>query len=267
MDLQGENVRRMPNSKGYCSSPSFSHSGKKIMYLKIGGISKGSGFFYKDSADLFDVFEVDIETSQETRLTRARFRGMSPPYYFPDDEAFIFSAYGPPRSYPGIADDDLDAIRKKMHEYEKKYGEYSSEIGIYINQNEVYVLRRGEIYINAPYFQRKGGADILFVTIDGKIFFQEHHVKGRVIFEYAKDGNHKSIIFLENNRFQELLKAIGISIDGKLIIAVYSCLIVLNEKEKIFNFINKTFIYRLEDGTKIEIKLPAQPSRIIPLQK
>ena len=38
----------------------------------------------------YDVYEVDVETGRETRLTQFKFYQISNPYYFPDDKTFIF---------------------------------------------------------------------------------------------------------------------------------------------------------------------------------
>jgi hypothetical protein len=43
----------------------------------------------------FDIYEVDIRTGEETRLTWLNiFSLLSPPLEFPDGETFVFSAYG-----------------------------------------------------------------------------------------------------------------------------------------------------------------------------
>jgi dipeptidyl aminopeptidase/acylaminoacyl peptidase len=274
MDLQGKDVKKIAGSKGYCLHPSFSHSGKKIIYLKAGGINKGRGFFYKDTEDLFDVYEVDIETGVELRLTRNRFYSISAPYYFPDDETFIFSAYGPPRSYPGIADNDLKAIRENMTEFEKKYAEYFPPAGVYINKNAVYMMHRGKQYISEPYIKTKDGASEPFITSDGsRIIFATKLYgtkKGKQFFEYAKDGNHRPVIYIEDKGSMEGLQegslgTTAISPDGKSIVAAYKLVVCFGEGDKKkCNFMNETFIYQIKDGTKREIKLPPQPSYIMP---
>ena len=47
----------------------------------------------------FDVYEVDVETGRETRLTQFKFFRMSKPCYFPDDKKFIVWAEAP-MAYP-----------------------------------------------------------------------------------------------------------------------------------------------------------------------
>jgi Tol biopolymer transport system component len=275
MDLQGKDVKKIAGSKGYCLHPSFSHSGKKIIYLKAGGINKGSGFFYKDTEDLFDVYEVDIETGVELRLTRNRFRTSSAPYYFPDDETFIFSAYGPPRSYPGIADNDLKAIREKMTEFEKKYGYHLAidrHPDAYACGEKTYVMHKGGQYISEPYIKTKDDAYKPFIIGEGsRIIFATTVYRDKKFvkqfFEYAKDGNHKPVIYIEEKGLTEgeSLVATAISPDGKSIVAVYHLLVCFDEgNKKKCNLMNEIFIYQTKDGTKREIKLPTQSSSILP---
>ena len=111
MDPDGKNVRKITNTTGFKVYPSFSHSGRKIIFASADVIrEKGARTPVAD----YDVYEVDVDTGKETRLTQFKFFEMSRPYYFPDDKTFIF--WGDyPRIYPGIPEDgDRWNIYKKV---------------------------------------------------------------------------------------------------------------------------------------------------------
>ena len=80
MDTNGKNIKKITNTTGRKSHPSFSHSGNNIIF--VGATEKDSG-----SA----VYEMDLKTGQETCLTQFKFGSVGKPYYFPDDKTFLFS--------------------------------------------------------------------------------------------------------------------------------------------------------------------------------
>lgn len=127
MDSDGKNVRKISNTVGFKIYPSFSHNGKKIIFARADKIRKRGA----TPAGDYDVYDVDVETGQETRLTYFKFFQISGPYYFPDDKTFIFWGESP-FSYPAIPGSDRNpAIMKEINkELQAKY-KYNS---IYVMQ-------------------------------------------------------------------------------------------------------------------------------------
>ena len=79
MDPDGKNVKKITNTPGLKIYPSFSHSGRKIIFARA-DVIRESG--HTPAAD-YDVYEVDVETGRETRLTQFRF--------FRDVKTILFS--------------------------------------------------------------------------------------------------------------------------------------------------------------------------------
>ena len=92
MDTDGKNVRKITNTTGFKLYPSFSHSGRKIIFARADKIREKGG---RTPVADYDVYEVDVETGRETRLTQFKFYQISNPYYFPDDKTFIFGGDTP----------------------------------------------------------------------------------------------------------------------------------------------------------------------------
>lgn len=102
MNSDGSGLRQITNNpKGksnniqYASSPSFSPDGKRIIFLRSHRERKRAyplgGEMYSD----WDIYELDIETAVERRLTNYNFYETSWPYYMADGKRFIFSGEGP----------------------------------------------------------------------------------------------------------------------------------------------------------------------------
>lgn len=265
MDPDGKNVRKITNSRGTRIYPSFSHDGKKIIFACAGRIRESG----KTPATDYDIWEVDIKTGKETRLTYYEFFLISAPYYLPDDKRFIFKGESP-RSYPDIPNKDFDTVKKRGEEYKSKYGE-----------NWVFIMQEGE-QILKPFIvfppdnasrgkstltgkpliteKGKGYSDAPLITADGsRIFFLAHSfvstpTKGYdyQYYEYSFKGRHKRITNFVNRMN---ISDTAISQDGEKIGVVYSA-----ESEK---GIRKIMVCMVKDGTSKEIILPDKPSRII----
>lgn len=101
MESDGKNVNKITNTNGMKIYPSFSHSGRKIIFARA-DVIRTSG---RTPAADYDVYEVDVETGRETPLTQFKFYQMSKPYYFPDDQTFVFWGESP-FAYPAIPNSD-----------------------------------------------------------------------------------------------------------------------------------------------------------------
>lgn len=254
MDPDGKNVKKITKTTGLKLYPSFSHSGRKIIFARADVIrEKGS----RTPAADYDVYEVDVATGRETRLTHFRFFSMSRPYYFPDDKTFIF--WGDfPRAYPAIPDSDgnraiMDKIRKEL---EAKY-----------QRNSIYVMQANEkelkSYLVMPDYQKKfkmyvagsetsrlpslsaAGSVLVFVSLgykpDGSGDWEQ-------LFQYSADGNHRRITHLPATSLWNQ----AVSPNGERLAVIYG-------EETVNNIV----LYQVKDGTSKEITLPDQPSRII----
>jgi Tol biopolymer transport system component len=247
MEPDGKNVRKVTNTTGLKLYPSFSHSGRKIICAlqhdpNIRGVAST------------DIYEVDVKTGQETRLTQFSFMYVSKPYYFPDDKMFIFEGCNF-MDYPGISGrpttEYFRKVAKTREEFHSKYGNNS----IYVmqkNEKELkpYIIMHdysekfpgsspGNVYSESPSLSADGAVLIFRARgykPDGS--GDEDH-----LYQYSSDGNHRSITQI--TRYGEAT----ISPDGKLIaiIPVPSYII----------------IYQIKNGTSRKITLPDQPSRII----
>lgn len=119
LDCETGNIRQIthtesvyPERKGPFNSnelPNFSPDGKKIIFCRSGVI------FERANGNLmttdWDIFEIDISTGAERKLTNQRFFTIRRPYYLPEGKQFIFSA--------SILDNKLGAEPKDFREYEK----------------------------------------------------------------------------------------------------------------------------------------------------
>jgi Tol biopolymer transport system component len=254
MDQDGKNVRKITNTTGFKIYPSFSHSGRKIIFARADTI-RTSG---RTPAADYDVYEVDVETGRETRLTYFKFFEMSEPYYFPDDKTFVIWGESP-FAYPSVPDSDrnVSVMRKINKELESKY--YHNSIYVmqanekelkpylvmpeYIKKFKSYVAAACE-YSRRPSLSADGSV-LIFESIGYK---PEGSAEGWQLYQYSADGNHRQITHLPMGSIWSQ----AVSPNGELAAIVYG------ERRK-----NKIVVYRVKDGTSRETTLPVQPSRII----
>jgi Tol biopolymer transport system component len=253
MDVDGKNVRKITNTVGLKIYPSFSHSGRKILFARADVIRKSGRTLAAD----YDVYEVDVETGRETRLTYFKFFQITEPYYFQDDKTFVFWGESP-RAYPAIPDSDGNtAIMNKVRkELESKYKKNS----IYVMQANAKELKP---YLVMPEYQKKFkdyvavsessrrpslSADGSVLIFESTGYKQDGSAEGHQLYQYSADGNHRQITHL----LLESIWSQAVSPNGELVAIVYGG-----------QTTNKILIYRIKDGTSREITLPDQPSRII----
>ena len=241
MTPDGRKVREITSSTGFKGYPSFSHAGKKVIYIKSGIIRKEG----KTPAADYDIYEVDLETGKETRLTWFKFFMMSPPYYLPDDKTFMFSAESP-FAYPGSPSNDYKSMEKIRAEIKAKY-----------KDNNIFLMHGNEKVLK-PYVEYYKESDHPLLSADGSILIFRglaYKPDGRgdweQFFQHATDGKHRRI----TNLHATSIWSGAISNDGALLAVVYDA---APERE-----IRRIVIYQVKDGTSREITLPDQPSRII----
>lgn len=240
MDPAGKHVRKITSSSGPKIYPSFSHSGTRVIYARADAVRESG---HTPAAD-FDIYEADIATGTENRLTKFRFFQVSPPYYLPDDKTFIFSGESF-RSYPGVADSDFKALQRLREEYKSKYQE-----------NTIFLMRGKEKTLE-PYIKFFHYSNNPLLSEDGELlFFQgngEPETRGgwTQYYLHSLNGRHRRITYLKAST----VWSGGVSSDGKWIGAVYN----IGPKFEI----RRIVIYSVQDGTRRDIELPDNPSRII----
>jgi Tol biopolymer transport system component len=258
MDKDGKNVRKITNTTGIKIYPSFSHSGRKIIFARADtkeGIPR-RGWNWS-------VNEVDLKTGKETCLTQFKFILMSRPYYFPDDKTFIFWADYLTRS-PGMSDDS------RNHEDFRNAGEIRKDLESKYQHNSIYVMQANQKelrpYLVMPDYQKKfkmyvagsedsrspslsaDGSALIFESIGYK---PDGSAEGWQLYQYSADGNHRQI-----THFSEWISDKAVSPNGELIAVIHGGL----SPQYIYNIV----IYQVSDGIrKRAITLPDQPSQII----
>src|SRR3989344_3857585 len=129
MRPDGKGLKRLTDSKGWKVAPSFSSSGKKIIYARAATMRKTG----KTPAAGFDIYSYDLSSGQEQRLTNFKFFQISLPFYFGDDERFIFSAEYP-RQFPDLRENDRDAIKQRREQLQQEHKE-----------DQIYFMKKGDI--------------------------------------------------------------------------------------------------------------------------
>ena len=105
MNLDGSGLRQLthsvneePESPGPAikfennAIPSFSPDGKKLLFIRSAVLPERTYGGQLPSG--WDVYEIDLASRTEKRLTRCRFHSTGRPYYLPDGSGFIFSGVG-----------------------------------------------------------------------------------------------------------------------------------------------------------------------------
>jgi hypothetical protein len=180
MNPDGMNVRKITTGSGVKIHPTFSHSGKKVLYAKGSFIGEKG----EDSAAQFDAWEVNLETGQEKRLTYFKFFEMSHLTYLPDDMRFICNADWP-YSFPGVREGDWREVQKRNEEWKRKY-----------MSNTIHVLHEGQARLDVPFVMAdtavfNQASENPLLSRDGKrLFFKG---SGGKYYIYSPSGRHKLV--------------------------------------------------------------------------
>ena len=178
MDADGKNYRKVTTGSGAKLYPAFSHSGKKILYTCAADIRKKG----RTAASNYDVWEVNLDTGEQTQLTFYKYFYMSNLTYFPDDERFIFygdrpSVFEGMRAYP-----NEEAFGGKMRELNRQ----GKGIG------GVVVMKGKELLIPNPYnnYPPETFAQKPLLSKDGTMMIYEKYQSGK-FYLYSDDGKHR----------------------------------------------------------------------------
>jgi len=197
MDADGKNYRKVTTGQGAKLYPTFSHSGKKILYACAARIREKG----KTPAADYDAWEVNLETGKQTQLTFFEYFYMSNLTYFPDDERFVY--YGElPSVCEGIRQyQNETAFRKKMIELGQKG----------MNIMNVVVMKGKEMIPNPYTFPPKVIPEKPLLSKDGTILIYEKSLSAGKFFLYSPDGNHRLVHHAGS------IQSVALSPDGVLL--------------------------------------------------
>ncbi len=183
MDTDGKNYKKLTTDPMPKIYPTFSHSGKKVLYVKAGRIRKEG----RTPASEYDAWEMDIDTGKETRLTQFKYFHMSSVSYFPGDEKILYEALGP-FAFPGL-DLPKDDINKAL----QMIAEEAAKRKLYIVG--LLTMKRGDTFPERPYYLFEEGhpPEHPLLSNDGtKLYFVPAGRAGK-FYLYSPDGNHRLI--------------------------------------------------------------------------
>jgi Tol biopolymer transport system component len=185
--------------------PSFSPDGKRVIFVRSGvKRQKPKHFLDPLLPSRWDIYEIEIETGKERRLTKYEFFQISRPFYLPDGKRFIFSAemrINAPDSESGIN-------RKARDRYEDKYDFNAIFIMDGVNNELKPILKNGR-HSDEPQIAREGAVVFrsevndmdglsrlggiyydLFVFSKGKTKRLVNERLSGLRFTVSPDGNH-----------------------------------------------------------------------------
>jgi len=199
MDTDGKNYKKLTSDPMPKIYPTFSHSGKKILYVKAGRIRKEG----RTPASEYDAWEMDIATGKETRLTYFKYFHMAGVSYFPGDEKILYEALGP-FAFPGLnlPEDTSKALNMIAEEAAKRK--------IYLVG--LLTMKKGDTFPEQPYYLFEEGhpPQHPLLSNDGKLFFEPAAMGGK-FYLYSPDGKHR----LVHNAGS--MQSIALSPDGALL--------------------------------------------------
>lgn len=96
LDLEKNTFRAVTHSSTFKEWPSLSSDGKKIIYAQASRIRSSGKTHFSE----WDVYETELATGMERRLTDFCFFLLSPPKYMADNKRFVFSGEEPACNFP-----------------------------------------------------------------------------------------------------------------------------------------------------------------------
>lgn len=151
LDLEKNTYRPITKSTTFKEWPSFSHDGKKIIYGQANR-KRGSG---KTRYSEWDIYEVDIATGVERRLTDFCFFIIDRPQYLDDNKMFVFSGEAPSCNFPVRGNTGIEGYNS----YKKLY-----------QDNTIFMMNGAETTLK-PLFTNGSASLGPTLSRDGKIFF------------------------------------------------------------------------------------------------
>lgn len=236
MDLDGKNVRKITHTSGPKIHPTFSHSGNAVIFAK--GKVRESG---RTPAAGFDIYEVDIKTGGETRLTWFDiFSLLPPPFELPDEKTIMFSAYG----MPGLPRD----LESKDNSYLVKKGDKKPPYPFIIPDSRNPLISDGN-NTKKPLVSRDGKT-IIFQAV--ALRPNSRYADAHQFFEYSRSGKYRRLTYLPPSQ----IWSADLSPDGQYLAVVYDPIHDESESKGVA-------ICNLNNGTYWAVALPDEPLRIL----
>jgi Tol biopolymer transport system component len=224
MDSDGKNIKQIATGGEY---PTFSHTGDKVIFEKC---VKG----------VCDIYEVDINTNAETRLTWLNVHLLSHPFEFPDGATMVFSAKRAPDLTP-----EWDG---RCYMVKKGDKQLPQPFVIPGNRNP---LLSDRVSTKTPLISRDGKR----IVFQG-LALRPHskYTDCQQYFEYSTTGIYRRITHIPIP--DSCIVSADLSPDGQYLAIIFEINSGRDEPKRIA-------ICNIQDGTYREINLPDQPSRII----
>jgi len=195
LDLDSNTYRAITKSNTYKQFPSFSQDGKKIIYAQSNRIRESGKTRFSD----WDIYETEVKTGIERRLTSFCFFAVSDPFYLNEGEKFVFSGEPSFCNYPvkGRVQDDPDNRRNYLAQYQG---------------NIIFMMSGVETKLK-PFLMNGVDSHGSFLTRDGKIFFvsRTNEIDG------IKCCNYNYDIFVYEDGFVKRLTNLKTALSGLVV--------------------------------------------------
>lgn len=224
MNSDGTAYRPLTKGDAWRAAPSFSPDGRRVIYVRAGHIRTEGVNRIVDR----DIYEVDVETGNEKRLTSFEFFQTSQPSYLPDGRRFIFSGDGP-------------GVTPKLELHKRLQAQYQD--------NQIYILAGDEKELR-PAFTNGSDSGSPDISADGtRILF-----RSRTNEMDGKSGRFNFDIFIresETNRritnLETFLWYAALSPDG-------SKIVFLDDKDR--NRKQKLWLMNVDGTGLTELRIP-----------
>jgi Tol biopolymer transport system component len=215
MNVDGSDMRQLTfNSDKYPvnggkyetnKSPSFSPDGKRIIFVRSGIILTRP----TDMTANWNVYEVEISTGKENKLTDYRLFLISRPYFMPDGRSFVFSGDNFSKEYKKqYGENQIFILNDKNTDFKPAilFGESSFDPSIDRNGNIVFLARTNHLdgvkgpYMYDVFIMKKGQITRLTNMKFEACIFQPYisHNGDRIIFEACKKGKLGPTLWIMN---------------------------------------------------------------------
>ncbi|MBU0484383.1 MAG: hypothetical protein KKB30_07715 [Proteobacteria bacterium] len=200
-DIATKSLTKLTHSQSLKEFPSFSPDEKRLIYAQANRERKSGQTRFSD----WDIYELDIDTGQERRLTNYEFFLIGSPFYLPDGKKFIFSGDAPSRFLGKVG-------REANEAYKKLY-----------QDNTIFILGNGADELR-PAFTNGQLSHSPKVSMDGKRIMYKatsqdlNRLAGQPTLGYTydlfmlEDGRHRRLTNLKSS-----LRGMTMSSDGSLI--------------------------------------------------